>query len=67
MKEHRSKFTTTLTPSHVSKLVELTGKLGFRNLNDTIEFLVDKELGAINNEVENKRNNNRRKDKSNSK
>lgn len=67
MKEHRSKFTTTLTPSHVSRLVELTGKLGFRNLNDTIEFLVDKELGEMSNEVENERSNNRRKNKGNNK
>lgn len=67
MKEHREKFTTTLTPTHVSRLTQLTGKLGFRNLNDTIEFLIDKELGEINNEMENKRNNNRPKGKSNNK
>lgn len=63
MKEIRKKFTTTLTPSHINRLLELTGKLGFRNINDTIEFLVDKELGGITNGMENKQINNRRKNK----
>lgn len=58
MKEHRKKFTTTLTPKHVSRLITLTGKLGYRNLNDTIEFLIDKELGENINEMGNKQNNN---------
>lgn len=67
MKEHREKFTTTLTPTHVSRLTQLTGKLGFRNLNDTIEYLIDNELGEINNEVENKRINNRGKSRKDNK